>query len=197
MNVIAYDFDGTITKKDTFLDFSMYSKGKFFTILSLCLYSPLIILAKLRLYSNGDVKQKVFSFLYKGMSIASFNQKCVEYANYVSDEIIKEDALRSIRVYLPQDKVVIITASILNWVKPIAEKIGINEIIATEIECDDLGIITGKFKTPNCYGKEKVKRLLESYPNRKAFSLVAFGDSRGDSDLLEFADEKYYKCFQV
>ena len=97
MNVIAYDFDGTITKKDTFLDFSMYSKGKLFTIFSFCLYFPLIILAKLRLYSNEDVKQKVFSFLYKGMSIDSFNQKCVEYANCVSDKIIKEDALRSIR----------------------------------------------------------------------------------------------------
>lgn len=33
-----------------------------------------------------------------------------------------------------------------------------------------------------------MRRLLEIEPNRKEYILVAYGDSQGDKELLEFAD---------
>lgn len=56
------------------------------------------------------------------------------------------------------------------------------------MEIDSFGYLTGRFITLNCYGQEKVKRLLEIEPDRKEYILVAYGDSRGDKELLEFAD---------
>ena len=48
----------------------------------------------------------------------------------------------------------------------------------------------------NCYGEEKVKRLLQLYPERTEYWLTAYGDSRGDTELLDFANESYYKPFR-
>ena len=50
------------------------------------------------------------------------------------------------------------------------------------------GIVTGRFLTPNCCGRQKVERLLELFPRRQSYKLYAYGDSKGDNDLLELAD---------
>ena len=69
------------------------------------------------------------------------------------------------------------------------------EIAGTQIEVIN-GKLTGRFLTRNCYGKEKVGRLLQLYPDRKSYRLIAYGDSRGDRELLAFADESHYREFK-
>lgn len=54
------------------------------------------------------------------------------------------------------------------------------------------GKLTGRFSSPNCYGAQKVDRLLEVYPQGNISYLYAYGDSQGDKELLEFADEGFY-----
>ena len=90
----------------------------------------------------------------------------------------------------------IISASIENWVEPFARYLGIDYILCTQVETDLNGILTGAFLTSNCYGAEKVKRLVTFFPDRKSYYLIVYGDSKGDRELLAYADEKYYKLFQ-
>ena len=52
------------------------------------------------------------------------------------------------------------------------------------------------FATPNCYGPEKVRRIREVFPDRDNYHLTAFGDSRGDKEMLDYADQGYYKPFR-
>ena len=81
-----------------------------------------------------------------------------------------------------------------NWIAPWAKENGIKEVISTEVEIKN-SILTGKFRTRNCHGKEKVQRLLEKYPSREKYFLYAYGDSRGDKELLKLADKKFYRKF--
>ena len=89
-------------------------------------------------------------------------------------------------------EVVVVSASIDNWVKPFFSHL---IVLGTQVETAD-GRLTGRFLTDNCYGQEKVNRLRALYPNRSAYYLIAFGDSRGDKELLAYADEAYYKPFR-
>ena len=58
------------------------------------------------------------------------------------------------------------------------------------------GRLTGRFLTKNCYGAEKVNRLREVLvAPREEYYIVAFGDSRGDKELLAYADKGYFKPF--
>jgi HAD superfamily phosphoserine phosphatase-like hydrolase len=89
--------------------------------------------------------------------------------------------------------VVIVSASIINWVEPFfSDYGGAVKVEGTKIDVRN-DIVTGKFLTKNCYGEEKVKRISRRYPNRKSYYLIAFGDSKGDRRMLDYADEAYYR----
>jgi HAD superfamily hydrolase (TIGR01490 family) len=194
--IAAFDFDGTITTKDTFVKFIRFSKGNYSFFCGFLLFLPLLMAYKLNVYPNWKLKQKIFSYFFKGMSLSAFNTICKDFANN-QQHIIRPKAIKQIDEYLKQDfEITIISASIENWVAPFANNLKINNVICTKIETNDNNILTGKFSTPNCYGKEKVSRLLENYPDRENYHLIAFGDSRGDKELLNLADEKYYKALE-
>lgn len=89
-------------------------------------------------------------------------------------------------------EVVIISASIDNWVQPFFPSV---KVLGTQVEVRD-GRLTGRFLSSNCFGQEKVNRLLTVYPQRSDYHLTAYGDSKGDRELLAFADESYYKPFR-
>jgi phosphoserine phosphatase len=68
-------------------------------------------------------------------------------------------------------------------------------ISGTKIEVKN-AVVTGQFIGNNCYGPEKVRRIQELFPDRKQYKLIAFGDSKGDRELLAYADESHYKPFR-
>lgn len=196
MKVYAFDFDRTLTKKDTFLAFIEYAKGYGKTFWGFFLFSPILILMKLRLFPNWKAKQMVFSWFFKGMNINEFNQICHEFADR-NQCIIRTRGWDTIRKALANgEQVIIITASIENWVKPFFKEFG-NQIKVEGTKIDvRINQITGQFLTQNCYGVEKTKRLKEVFPYRQAYELIAFGDSDGDRYLLNEADESHYKPFR-
>ena len=191
--IYAFDFDGTLTKRDTLIEFIRYVCGDKTFFWGFLRYSPLLVLMKLGFYPNWKAKQKVFSYFFKGMSYQDFSQKGRLFA------IDKKHLLRHKGVEMVEKaqaegaEVLIVSASIDNWVQPFFPKV---KIIGTQMEVKD-GLLTGRFLTKNCYGQEKVNRILAVYPNRKEYKLIAFGDSEGDKELLAFADEAHYKPFRV
>lgn len=185
--IAAFDFDGTITTKDTLFDFIIFYVGKFRFIVGLFVLSPILILHKIGIIKNSRAKEIMFSYFFKGKSIEDFNKKCHLYATRI-ESILKDSTISRINEHKQANHaVVIVSASISNWIKPWAYQTGIKEVISTEIEIKD-GVLTGKFASPNCYGPEKVNRLKEKYPNRDEYVLYAYGDSQGDKELLEFAN---------
>ena len=194
--IAAFDFDGTITRKDTLIEFLRFAGGsaRFYAVVAL--YSPLLVLMKLKLYSNQKAKEKIFAHYFKGMPIKQFDDLCRSFYEQQGQSLIYADAKAQIAKHKEQgDEVVIISASIGNWVCRFAEALKADKLLATQVEVHD-GKITGRFLTANCYGKEKVKRLLSAYPERSNYYLLAYGDSRGDKELLQFADEQHYKQFR-
>ena len=92
-------------------------------------------------------------------------------------------------------EVVVVTASPENWVSRLAPDF---KVLGTELLFSEHGM-ERHFLTKNCYGKEKVKRILSVFPelqtHRKDYHLTAYGDSKGDGEMLSFADEKHYRNF--
>ena len=183
--LFAFDFDGTLTTRDTLIEFIRYACGTARFLLGFLLYSPLLVLMKLRLYSNGKAKQKVFAHFFKGMSIDAFDTLCQDFAS-THRHLLRPEVVSQLEQALSEGaEVLIVSASIDNWVQPFFPKV---KVLGTQIEVID-GRLTGRFLTPNCYGQEKVRRILTLHPDRSAYHLTAYGDSRGDREMLAFADE--------
>lgn len=193
--IVVFDFDGTITQKDSLLEFIKISRGKWRFFFGFLLFSPLLVAMKLKVFASWKIKQIVFSYFYKDVSIETFNNWCIVFSSFI-DGMLRPKAIESLLEHKVRgDKTVIISASIENWIKPWADKEGIDLVISTQIEVDN-GLLTGRLLSKNCYGQEKVDRLLAEFPNRNEYHLVAYGDSCGDRELINFADEGYYNKFK-
>ena len=195
--IYAFDFDGTLTTKDTLLEFIRFAKGSGQMFRGFLLFSPLLLLMKLHLYPNWKAKQQLFSYFFKGMNIDDFNALCTHFAEQ-NKHLLRPAGIEKVRQAIEEEQatVLIISASIDNWVRPFFDEIDKKiQVLGTQTEIK-VGRLTGRFTTKNCYGQEKVNRLTALYPHREAYELIAFGDSRGDKELLDFADKGFYKPFR-
>jgi phosphatidylglycerophosphatase C len=192
--IAVFDFDGTITTRDSLIEFIKFTNGTVSLALGLFLFSPLLILYKLKLYPNWKVKQRLFNYFYGGMEYAHFKELGNQFAQVI-EKFIRPKALKQINNILDaNDSLYIISASIDEYVRPWCELHNVNHVICTQIEVRD-NKLTGRFMTENCYGEEKVNRLLKEEPLRNEYYLVAYGDNQGDKELIELADEGYYNKF--
>ena len=190
--ICAFDFDGTLTSKDTLLEFIRFAKGTLAFGLGFMRYAHLLVLMKLGLYPNWKTKQKVFAHFFGGMTLDDFDTICQEFAAS-SRHLLRPKGIEAIEKALSEgSEVLIVSASIDNWVQPFFPQV---KVLGTQIEVVD-GKLTGRFLTKNCYGEEKVNRLKAIYPNRQDYHLTAYGDSNGDKELLAFADESHFKPFR-
>ena len=190
--IVAFDFDGTLTSKDTLLEFIRYAKGAKDFWLGFLRFAHLLVLMKLGLYPNWKAKQKVFAHFFEGMRLEDFDTLCQEFAAS-SSHLLRPKGIEAINQAIGDEaEVLIVSASIDNWVQPFFPEV---QVLGTQIEVKD-GFLTGNFLTQNCYGQEKVNRIQALYPNRQDYHLIAYGDSRGDKELLDFADKAYYKPFR-
>ena len=190
--IVVFDFNGTLTTKDTLLEFIKFSHGKFSFYMGLLLNSPILIAYKLKIYPNWKAKQALFTYFFHGISYSEFQMLCVDFASKI--EYIKNPIqIEKLNAYLRNGaKVYVISASIEEWIKPWCQKYGVQNVLGTKIEIDLSGKLTGNFSSKNCYGQEKVNRLLEKEPDRTNYILYAYGDSAGDKEIIEFADYGYY-----
>lgn len=193
--VYAFDFDGTLTRRDTLIEFIRFAKGDKAFLLCFLRYSPLLVLMKLGLYPNWKAKQRVFSHCFRGMAVDTFNSLCSRFACDKA-RLMRPKGMKKLREVLAEGgKVVVVSASVNNWVEPFFADIGGVYVVGTMVE-EREGVLTGRFLTKNCYGEEKVTRLLQLFPERTQYWLTAYGDSRGDFELLDFANESYYRPFK-
>lgn len=192
--IAIFDFDGTITTKDSLIDFIKFSVGKKYYYFGLIRLSPMLIKYSLNIISNNIAKEKMISFFFKNWSSVKFQKLSDQYSLQKIDQIVRPYAMERIQWHKKQGhKVIIVSASIECWLKLWCFK---NDIflIGTKLEIDN-SILTGKFSTKNCYGMEKVCRIKQNFDLNKFDYIYAYGDSRGDRQMLELADKSFYKFF--
>ena len=125
-----------------------------------------------------------------------FDNYCRSFCKEYLPEFIHPKALDEIQKYKSDSaSVFIVSASPENWIIPWASLLDV-DVIATKLESID-GKITGKIIGENCNGSEKVIRIKKAIDLSEFSEIVAFGDSKGDLEMLELADKKYYKLFKI
>ena len=189
----CFDFDGTITKKDTMFSFlKFYNKQKFY--LNFAKHLPFFIMLKLNLAKAERVKENFISSILKGEKEKKIQQKATSFFEENYPSILREKALNFIQNIDRNDsECYLVTASLDIWVKPFSEKLNL-KLLSTQAKFKN-GIYIGKFATKNCNGIEKVHRIKEIIKNQSFDKTIAFGDTSGDKEMLAWADENHYKFF--
>ncbi len=193
--VALFDFDGTLTQRDTLPLYIRHATGFRGMLYSLIVSQPALIL----LAANGwkplwgidaqRTKECLLGHCFKGKSIEQVSQTATDFIQVINKIISPEVYNRMLSHIAHGDTVVIVSASPQVWVQPWVDTIGDVKVIATQLQVDN-GRYTGRFQGKNCNGMEKVKRIAELYP-RSQYHLVAYGNSDGDIPMLEYAHEAY------
>ena len=148
-----------------------------------------------KIIPNYKAKQWMLSYFFKGMEEQRFLKVAEDYSLNHIDTILRPAALEKIAWHKEQGhKVVVVSASIEYWLKPWCDKNSL-DMIASKIGIKD-GLVTGKLLSKNCYGAEKENRVKEAYNLSDYDYIYAYGDSRGDKELLALANESFYKPFR-
>lgn len=192
--VAAFDFDGTLTRHDTLLPFLRYLLGDAQVARHALMLSPMLAGYGVGLIDNGTAKERVLIRCLGGMHMDELLQQGERFATYVLPGLLSHEAVQRLEWHKQQGHhCVVISASLELYVRPWAIKAGFDDVIATRLEIQEGGRITGKLSGKNCFGAEKVHRLENLLGNRDGYTLYAYGDSRGDKELLSCADFPYYR----
>lgn len=193
--IAFFDFDGTITTKDTLLEFIKYSKGSFRFYTGFLLNSPYLVAYKLKIISNQLAKEKVLQFFFRNMPVTTFNETCQQFSEKKLPGLVRSKALEAIKKH-QQDgvRVVIVSASPENWLVQWTQQLGL-ELIATRLTVEN-GLLRGTIEGHNCHGKEKVRRINEQFQLADFSEIFAYGDSSGDRPMLALANHPFYRPFE-
>jgi HAD superfamily hydrolase (TIGR01490 family) len=193
-SIAFFDFDGTITHKDTFIEFIKFSKGNAPFYAGFVLLSPILVLYKMKLIPNWRAKEIVITFFFKDTLLSEFESVCKQFNQQLLPKIIRKEAVQKLQWHLDQNhKVVIVSASPINWLLPFSNRFGV-ELIGTQLEVKH-HTITGKIEGNNCFGIEKANRIQAQFSLKDYQHIYAYGDSSGDKEMLALATHPFFRKF--
>jgi HAD superfamily hydrolase (TIGR01490 family) len=162
---------------------------------------PALLLWKCGLRSTAWFKQAVLQrILTPAMHGRTLPQRQALLNTHLANALwqrLRPEALERLEWHRQQGhRVVIVSASPRCLLQPVAERLGV-ELIATETTdpCDGTPI---QLTSPNCKGAEKLRRLHTWLQEPLSSNeLHAYGDSRGDRELLQSAARPHWRSFSA
>jgi len=193
--IVAFDFDGTLTVRDSFTAFLKWKVGPERWRVGLLAMAP-----QLAAYAIERDRQRLKQAAIKRfMPYTGPTTLAVEAAQFASETwstLMRPDALEVWNDWGRRGAHrVIVTASPALTVKPFADRLGADTLLGTDLVVDAKGWFTGAFAGPNCRGEEKVRRLKAAFGHDVRLA-AAYGDTSGDTEMLAIADIAGFRVFK-
>jgi phosphatidylglycerophosphatase C len=188
MKVAAFDFDGTIARRDTLMPFlaSVAGRGAFARA-ALARTPQLLSVAAGRADRDAE-KEVLVGRLLAGRAAVAVAGAGAAYADRLwAAQRFRPEMLERLAWHRAEGhRIVIVSASLDSYLVPLAPRLGVDHVISCSLATDG-DVLTGTLVGGNVRGPEKVRRLAQ-WLDGEPVELWAYGDSAGDDELLEFAD---------
>lgn len=192
--IVAFDFDGTLTIRDSFTEFLRWRAGPGGWMLGLVRLAPAVA-AYARDRDRGRIKAASVREFLLGVDRATLEADAARFADQIWPRFMRPDAMKTWDEWGERGAHrVIVTASPTSTVAPFARKLGAEALLGTEFVFDADDRITGEFAGPNCRAEEKVRRLKAAYGQDMVLT-AAYGDTSGDTEMLAMAQEPGFRVF--
>lgn len=190
----VFDFDGTLTYKDTFVRFLYLVLAEHKARLAACWELPLDVTRyMLGWRDNSWLKQRFMHRILRGLTDSDLSPIGIRLRNELLHRGFRPGAITELkrRTELGHRRV-LLSAGLDIYLVPIARHLGFSDCVCSIAERDGRGALTGRLLGANCHGAEKVRRLEALIgQKRAAWHIVAYGDSAADLALMEAVDEGF------
>jgi phosphatidylglycerophosphatase C len=193
-HLALFDFDGTLTTRDTLFAFVFHCRGRLFGTLGLVWLLPWLVGNRVGLIGGERAKARLLRLFFGGVSRERLEAWSATFADRI-DAMVRPGARERLGWHREQGHDVwVVSASLDLWLRPWAERHGLG-LLCTEARFDG-DVFTGELASANCNGPEKERRIraalaLADYP-----FVYGYGDSEGDAEMLGLADEVWFRPFR-
>ena len=193
-DLALFDFDGTISDRDSFLLFLRKNTGSVQFALGMTLLLPRIVLFLLGRYPNQALKEDVLSRFLRGWELEQLRQRAELFARQTVPAILRPKAQERLEWHRQRgDRIIVVTATPELILAPWCAAQGV-EILGTELETEN-GRLTGRIRGENCRGQAKVDRIRAYCELDRFGEIFAYGDTEGDRPMLAIADHPFFRPF--
>ena len=186
--VAAFDFDGTISRRDTLAPFLAEVAGTGAFVRAVLVRTHRLAGVPLGRVDRDLEKEALIRRLLAGRTTESIEAAGAAYATRLWDRRrFRPEMLERLRWHRDAGhEIVIVSASLDVYLRPLAPSLGAAHVIGCQLESEG-GVATGRLIGGNVRGPEKVRRL-DAWLGDGPVELWAYGDSSGDDELLARAD---------
>jgi phosphatidylglycerophosphatase C len=179
--VAAFDFDGTLTAYDTLLPFLAQLRG------ARAVTAALVSAVPQARAGRTELKEAVLARLLRGLDADEVATAGASYAETQLARRIRPEMRRVVDDHRARGHaLVMVSASLEAYLSHVARSLGFDAVLATRLEVDEDGRLTGRLLGGNVRGDEKA-RLLRAWLGDEPYVLHAYGDSAGDRAMLTMA----------
>ena len=196
MNLALFDFDGTITHKEMFADFTRFAVSRRKRLLGVALFMPMWVGYRLGVVSANTIRASVVRYCFRGVSAAHVQAKGRQFSDDVLSKVLRPVALERIQWHKAQgDQIFVVSGALDVYLEYWCRQHGL-ELICSRLEIVD-GYLTGGYRGLQCVGAEKSRRVREACKLENFPVVYAYGDTKEDLDMLGLANRKYYRWQEV
>lgn len=194
MILALFDFDGTITTRETMPDFVRVTVPRARLHLWGTLLAPWVLGYKVGLVSGSNIREKIARVGFRGMREADYLAAGERFAREVLPTVLRPAAMARIAWHKARgDTVVVVSGGFDVYLSHWCRAQGV-ELICSKLEVVD-GVLTGRYDGAQCVREEKARRVRERYVLRQYGAVHAYGDTTEDAELLALADESWFKVW--
>lgn len=196
MNLALFDFDGTLTTRETYADFMRHAVSPLRRALGTPLFAPMLAGYKLGLVSGNRIRRHVAAFGLRGASATHVHATGTRFAAEHIPPLLRMDAMQRLAWHKAQgDTVVLVSGGLDFYLAPWCRTHGI-ELLCSRMETRG-DCLTGHYLGAQCVGEEKARRVRERFDLAAYEQCHAHGDSDEDLAMLALAQQRTYRGYRI
>jgi phosphatidylglycerophosphatase C len=192
MDLALFDFDGTITDRETMPDFMHAAVRPGRLLFGKVFLLPLILGYKSKLVSGVAVRAAICFFGFWRVPTQELAIHGQRFAKEFLPTTLRAEAMARIAWHKARgDTVVVVSGGLDVYLSHWCREHGVELLCSALEQRGDK--LTGRYLGRQCVRGEKARLVQEQFPPTQYARIFAYGDTPEDRELLALAHEPYYR----
>jgi phosphatidylglycerophosphatase C len=190
LDLALFDFDGTLTTRETFPDFLDHAVPRWRLRLGKVVLAPLVLGYRLGLVSGVLIRAVIVWFGFRGVDAETVGAQGRDFALTVLPGLLRPEAMARLRWHQARGDTVV-SGGLELYLRPWCEAQGIaclGSVLARRGKA-----LTGGYDGAQCVRAEKARRVRAAYDLSRFDHVHAYGDTPEDHELLALAHTRVYR----
>ena len=191
-DLALFDFDGTITTRETFPDFMARAVPRRRLALGRVLFAPWVVGYRLGVVPVALLRTALVRYAFSGVPLAVVEAAGAALAADVLPGLVRPEVQTRIDWHKARgDTVAVVSGGFDVYLAPWCRAQGLDWICSSLAVRD--GRLTGRYAGAQCVADEKARRVRARYDLAGYRAIHAYGDTHEDDALLALADHATWR----